>query len=135
MRVELHDNNWAEIRDQLTGGDRRRAKAAIEITVSGDSDSRTFTAELEDRINYALLRQLIVSWSFQQTLPRNASSVEVADGILENLFLEDIEALCAAIKPMYERVMNGPKGRDVSGKVLSITSLDDPEPASPSPTT
>lgn len=135
MRVALHDDNWAEIRDQLTGGDRRRAKAAIEITVSGDNDSRTFTAELEDRINYALLRQLIVSWSFQQTLPRNAVTAEVADGILDNLNLEDVEALCTAIKPMYDRIMNGPKGRAASGKVLSITSLDDQEPGSPSPTT
>ena len=134
MRVELHDGNWAEIRDQLTGGDRRRAKAAIEITIGGD-ESRRFTAELEDRINYALLRQLILSWSFPQTLPRNAADTETADRILDDLDLGDIEALCAAIKPMYDRILNGPKGRNGSGKVLSITSLDDPEPGSPSPTT
>lgn len=134
MRVELHDENWAELRDNLTGGDRRRAKAAIEITIGGD-ESRRFTAELEDRINYALLRQLIVSWSFPQTLPRNAASVEVADQILDDMDLGDIEALASAIKPMYDRVLNGPKGRNGSGKVLSITSLDDPEPASPSPMT
>jgi hypothetical protein len=134
VRVELHDENWAELRDNLTGGDRRRAKAAIEITIGGD-ESRRFTAELEDRINYALLRQLIVSWSFPQTLPRNAASVEVADQILDDMDLGDIEALAAAIKPMYDRVLNGPKGRNDSGKVLSITSLDDPEPGSPSRTT
>lgn len=134
MRVELHDGNYAEIRDQLTGGDRRRAKAAIEITIGGD-ESRRFTAELEDRINYALLRQLIVSWSIPQTLPRNASSIEVADQILDDLPLEDVEALAAAIKPMYDRVLNGPKGRTTSGKPSLTGSVVDPEPDSPSLTT
>lgn len=130
MRVELHDGNHAELRDTLTGGDRRRARNAIEITVGGD-ETRMFNAGLEDRINYALLRQLIVSWSIPQTLPRNAANAEVADQILDDLPLEDIEALCTAIKPMYDRALNGPKDRTISGKVLSTGSPDDLEPASP----
>jgi hypothetical protein len=125
VRVELHDGNHAELRDVLTGGDRRRAKAAIEVTIGGD-DSRHFTAEMEDRINYALLRQLILSWSIPQTLPRNAASPEIADAILDDLPLEDIEELCTAIKPMYDRVVHGPKGRAISGRVLSTTSSDGP---------
>jgi hypothetical protein len=130
MRVQLHDGNFAELRDRLTGGDRRRAKAAIEITVGGD-DTRRFTAELEDRINYALLRQLIIGWSFPQTLPRDAASPEIADQILDDLELEDVEALCKAIKPMYDRILNGPKPQIISGSVSPTGSSEDPEPAGP----
>jgi hypothetical protein len=130
VRVELHDGEHAELRDTLTGGDRRRAKAAVEITIHGD-ESRKITAELEDRINYALLRHLIVSWSLPQTLPRDAASAEIADQILDDLPLEDVEALCLAIKPAYDRCMNGPKGRRaVRGRVLSTSSRDGREPAS-----
>ena len=134
MRVELHDDNHAELRDTLTGGDRRRAKAAIEVTVSGDSDTRTFTAELEDRIYYALLRQLIVSWSIPQTLPRNAATKEIADQIIDDLPLEDLEALVAAVKPMYDRILNGPKGKIISGRPLSTSSSDGQEQPAPSAT-
>jgi hypothetical protein len=128
VRVELHDGNHAELRDQLTGGDRRRAKAAISVTVGGD-EARTFTGELEDKINYALLRGLIVSWSIPQTLPRNAASPEVADGILDDLPIEDIEALCAAVRPHYDRVLNGPKSPTISGSVLSTGTSGVPERA------
>jgi hypothetical protein len=134
VRVQLHDGNYAELRDRLTGGDRRRAKAAIEITVGGD-ETRRFTAELEDRINYALLRQLIVSWSFPQTLPRNAASVEIADQILDDLELDDVEALCKAIRPFYDRILNGPKEKIISGSGLLTGSSPGPEPDALSPTT
>jgi hypothetical protein len=134
VRVELHDGNHAELRDQLSGGDRRRAKAAIQITVGGD-ESRTFTGELEDKINYALLRGLIVSWTLPQTLPRNAASTEIADQILDDLNLEDIEALCAAVRPHYDRVLNGPKATIISGNVLSTTTSDGQAPHSLSVTT
>lgn len=126
MRVELHDGNHADLRDQLTGGDRRRAKAAITVTIGGD-DARTFTGELEDKINYALLRGLIVAWSLPQTLPRNAATTEIADQILDDLHIEDVEALCAAVRPHYDRVLNGPKdSRTISGNVLSTGSSDAP---------
>jgi hypothetical protein len=127
VRVQLHDGNYAELRDRLTGGDRRRAKAAIEITVGGD-DTRRFTAELEDKINYALLRQLILSWSFPQTLPRNAASPEIADQILDDLELDDVEALCKAVRPFYDRVLNGPKEKIISGSVSSTGSSNGQEP-------
>jgi hypothetical protein len=131
VRVQLHDGNYAELRDKLTGGDRRRAKAAIEITVGGD-ETRHFTAELEDRINYALLRQLIVSWSFPQTLPRDAVNAETADQILDDLDLEDVEALCKAIRPYYDRILNGPKEKIISGSVSPTGSSDGQVPAAPS---
>jgi hypothetical protein len=131
VRVELHDGNHAELRDKLTGGDRRRAKSALTVTIGG-SDERTFSGDLEDRINYALLRGLIVSWSLPQTLPRDAAGPEVADQILDDLPIEDIEALCAAVRPHYDRVLNGPKDRIISGSVLPTGSSDAPARRAPS---
>lgn len=134
MRVELHDGNFAELRDNLTAGDRRRAKAAIRVVVGGD-DSREFYGDLEDRINYALLRGMLVAWSIPQTLPKDAATPEVADGILDGLEIEDIEALCDAVRGHYDRVLNGPKQKIISGSVSSTGSSGGPVPRARSPRT
>jgi hypothetical protein len=121
VRVELHDGNHAELRDELTGGDRRAAKGAVQLTISDDG-ARTMTAELEDRINYALLRRLIVSWTLPQPLPRDAVD---PDTLLDDLPLDDVEALCAAVKPHYDRILSaGPKAGTpaISGTVLATGS-------------
>lgn len=128
MRVELRDGNHAELRDRLTAGDRRAAKAAMKFTIGADEE-RILTAEMDEKINYALLRAMIVSWSLPQTLPRNAASDEVAEQILDGLDIEDIEALCEAIKPQRDRVMNGPKAMTVSGSVLPPGSSVPMDPA------
>jgi hypothetical protein len=116
------------MRDNLTAGDRRRAKSAIKVVVGGDDDKREFYGDLEDRINYALLRSMIIAWSFPQTLPRNAATVELADQILDDLSIEDIEALCDAVRPHYDRVLNGPKPKVISGSASSTGSLTGPVP-------
>lgn len=123
MRVELQDGQWAELRDQLTAGDRRMAKSAIAFTIT-DEGSRTISAELEENVYYALLRRMIVLWSFPQPLPRDAVDWE---GVLDNMKIEDLETLAAAVKPHYDRILNGPKARTISGNVLSTTSSDDQE--------
>jgi hypothetical protein len=123
VRVDLHDGNHAELRDELTGGDRRAAKGAVELTINDDGD-RTLTAALEDRINYALLRRLIVSWTLPQPLPRDAVD---PDALLDDLPLDDVEALCTAVKPHYDRILNAtPKAVTpmISGTVLATGSSD-----------
>lgn len=130
MRVELHDGNYAELREQLTAGDRRSAKAAIAFTITDDG-SRTITAELEENVYYALLRRMIVLWSFPQPIPRDAVDWQ---GALDALDIGDLEALAAAAKPHYDRIMSGPKApaeTAVPGSVLSISSLDEPEQSAP----
>lgn len=128
MRVELSGGNHADLRDELNGGDRRAARAAIKITIAGD-ESRQFTAELEDQIMYALLRRLIISWSFPQPLPRDAG-----DDVLNNLPIDDQDALYEAVRPFYDRILNGPKPKVISGNVLATTSSDGQEPVAPSMT-
>jgi hypothetical protein len=128
LRVELSGDHYAELREQMNGNDRRAARAAIEITINGD-ESRQFTAEMEDKIMTALLRRMILSWSLPQTLPRDAVSPEIAGEIIGNLPVDDVDALYDAVRPFYDRVVQGPKKKIISGSVLPTTSLDAPEPA------
>lgn len=120
---------WAELREAVNAGDRRAAKAAVTVTIQGD-ESRVFTAELEDKVMYALLRRLIVSWSLPQPLPSQAVN---AEDVLDQLPIDDQEALYKAVRPVYDRVMGtGPKPATVSGSVSTTGSSDAPEPAVPS---
>lgn len=129
LRVELAAGQWAELREQVNAGDRRAAKAAVVVTVQGD-ESRVFTAELEDKVMYALLRRLIIAWSLPQPLPSQALNPE---DVLDMLPIEDQEALYQAVKPVYDRIMNnGPKPRTVSGSVSTTGSSDAPVPVVPS---
>jgi hypothetical protein len=115
MRVELKDGNWADLREEMTGGDRRAGKAAIKLTISEDG-SREITGELEEKVKYVLLRRLILNWSYPPPLPRDAVDWEAT---LDNLPIEDIEKLGDFVQPYYDRALNGPKPRIVSGSVLS----------------
>ena len=115
MRIELRDGQWAELRDEMNGGDRRAGKAAITLKVAEDG-SREITGELEENIKYVLLRRLIVEWSFPPPLPRDAVDWQ---GAIDRLHIDDIEALSEAVQPMYDRVLNGPKSPTISGTVLS----------------
>jgi len=115
MRIELRDGQWAELRDEMNGGDRRAGKAAITLKVAEDG-SREITGELEENIKYVLLRRLIVDWSFPPPLPRDAVDWQ---GTIDRLHIDDIEALSDAVQPMYDRVLNGPKSPTISGTVLS----------------
>lgn len=124
MRVQLSAGNHADLRDEPNGGDRRAARGAISITINGD-ESRVFTAELEDRIMYALLKRMIIGWTLAQPLPGQAVD---GDAILNNLSMDDQDALYQAVRPVYDRVLNGPKPQTISGSVLPTTSSGDPAP-------
>jgi hypothetical protein len=126
LRVELSGDHYAELREGMNGNDRRAARAAIEITINGD-ESRQFTAEMEDKIMTALLRRMILSWTLPQSLPRDAVSPEVAGEIIGNLPIEDVDALYDAVRPHYDRVIQGPKKKIISGSVLPTTSSGDLE--------
>lgn len=131
MRVELKDGQWADLRDQITGGDRRAAKNAIHLHINEDG-SRELSGDLDDSIKYALLRRLIVDWSFPPPLPRDAVDWE---GRLDGLDDEDLGLLYDAIQPVYDRVLAGPKRQIISGSVLSPGSLDGQALPAPYPTT
>ena len=132
-RVELSKGGWAELRDQITGGDRRAARAAVQVTVRSD-EARVVSAELEDNVMYALLARLITGWSLAQPLPGQAL---VPADVLDALDLDDQEALYLAVRPTYERIMTGGPKKEtkaISGRVLSTGSSEGQEPGSPSTT-
>jgi len=126
MRVDLPSGHWAELRDNLLRGDVRFARKAMKITWDRD-DSRTVDLSFEDEVTGALLYRMIVAWDVGQTLPRNAQTLELAQGILDMLDDEDYKALAKAIRPMYLKVMERPADdespKDESGPT-GISSSD-----------
>jgi hypothetical protein len=126
MRVELKDGGFAELRDKILGSDRLAAKAAIRLHVNEDG-SREISGDLDDLVKLALLRRLIVDWSYGQPLPHQAHSAEQAQDILTGIDDEDLGALYEAVQPVYDRVLSNPKRKIISGSVLSDGSSADPE--------
>jgi hypothetical protein len=123
MRIELRNGGWAEVREEMNGGDRRIGKAAIHLKIAEDG-SREMTGELEENVRYALLRRLIVGWSYPPPLPKDAVDWVAT---LDNLHIDDIETLAEFVQPFQDRVLNGPKSRIISGNVLSPGTSDDQE--------
>jgi hypothetical protein len=121
MRVELKDGQWADLRDQVTGGDRRAAKHAIQLHINEDG-SRELTGDLDDQVKYVLLRRLIVDWSYPPPLPRDAVDWE---GVIDKLDDDDLGALYEAVQPVYDRVLASPKRKIISGSVVSTGSSDE----------
>jgi hypothetical protein len=134
MRVELKDGQWAELRDKILGADRLAAKKAIRLHINEDG-SRELEGDLDERIKLALLRRLIVEWSFPPPLPHQAQTMEQAETILGNLDEEDLASLYDAVQPVYDRVLAGPKRKIISGSVVSTGSSDGQEPAAQLTTT
>lgn len=106
MKVELSGGFEAEIRENLTGGDRRAVNKAIVITVAEDG-SRLVCADMQDSVKTALLRRLITSWTIPNLpIPAEATDEDGGpDGVLDGLPLEDLEALDKAVQPAYDRIM------------------------------
>ena len=115
MRVDLPSGHWAELRDNLLRGDVRFARKAMKITFDRD-DARTVDLSFEDDVTGALLYRMIVAWDVGQTLPRNAQTLELAQGILDMLDDEDYKALAKAVRPMYLKVMERPADDEESPK-------------------
>jgi len=140
MRVDLPSGHWAELRDNLLRGDVRFARKAMKITFDRD-DARTVDLSFEDDVTGALLYRMIVAWDIGQTLPRNAQTLELAQGILDLLDEADYKALATAIRPMYLKVMErpaddeeSPKGASGDTVISSSGGLESPGLAIPSTT-
>jgi hypothetical protein len=140
MRVDLPSGHWAELRDNLLRGDVRFARKAMKITIDRD-DARTVDLSFEDEVTGALLYRMIVGWDIGQTLPRNAQTLELAQGILDMLDDQDYKALAKAVRPMYLKVMerpaddeDTPKGAFDGTGTSSSAALESPGPAIPSST-
>jgi hypothetical protein len=104
VRVELPSGGWAEIRENLKGKDRVAAQNAVRLELDQDGVT-TMAGAATERICEALLSRLITAWSFG--IPPPAGNLNPADA-LEDLDLEDYNALIEAAMPLVEKVTPRP---------------------------
>jgi hypothetical protein len=125
LHVDLPSGHHAELRDDLLRGDVRFAKKAMKIRVSEDRSYIT-DPSLEDDVTGALLYRMIVSWDIGQSVPRQAQTLDLAQGILDLLPDEDYKALAQAVRPFYLRVMERPAEeegpKEESGNTVTSSS-------------
>jgi hypothetical protein len=107
MKVDLPSGNWAELRDKLKGGDRMAAMEAVRVEVA--DGKTTVDGSVEARVCNALLARLITAWSFEG-VPPPATHINPVT-VLEDLDLDDYNALCEAIEPYVEKVTPRPNRR------------------------
>ena len=134
MDITLPSGHTAVIRDQFLRGDRRMANRVIEVSASADGSYRVNMGVIGDDVTDALLKRMLIGWDYPQTLPRDAANDPIAQKILDELPDDDYEALAAAVKPWYDKVMEF--GQDVpdpkSGSAGTGTgSSAAPEPPGP----
>jgi hypothetical protein len=112
-RVELPSGGWVEYRENLTVQDRIAANSALSFRFEPGPDGtevRTMTGGSDDRMRIALLGRIITAWSFPGVPPPSSNIADPADLIGSVLDLDDYEAVCDAIAPLFARVLrSGPK--------------------------
>lgn len=117
MRVELPEENWAELRDasDLRAKDKIAVQRAIvfsmrspETTEDGQEEARVpVSAGLAEDMVIAMLSRVITSWSLQPPAP-------VTRETLEDLPLATYTALSDAIVPHLEAVRSAPNRRTLT---------------------
>ena len=122
MRIDLPSKqadgasaNWVEVRSNLTVQDRIAANSALSFRFEPGPDGtevRTMTGGSDDRMRIALLGRIITGWSFPGVPAPAQNIADPADLIDSVLDLDDYEAVCDAIAPLFARVLrSGPKRR------------------------
>lgn len=112
MRIELPSGGWIELRDRLMAQDKMAVQAAIRVVYEpapGDDsrEVRRVDGGTDDRMRVALLSRIITAWSFAG-VPVPASNIaDPEDLIGSTLDLDDYEAVCEAVQPLFLRVVRG----------------------------
>lgn len=105
--------NWVEVRDRLSVQDRIEANAALTFRFEPGPDNtevRTMTGGSDDKMRIALLGRIITAWSFPG-IPAPAQNIASPEDLIDSVLdLDDYEAVCDAIAPLFQRILrNGPK--------------------------
>jgi hypothetical protein len=91
VRVELPDNNWVDIREKITHGERNAF-----IRVLAATEGNTILRAIES--NDFMVQTMIDAWSFDLPLP----SVDPTS--LDKLDHEDVNAVMGALRPHMQHL-------------------------------
>ena len=104
MDITLPSGHKVTLRDQFLRGDRRRARPQQKVALGADGRPAYVEVPSDEDIIGRILRDMIVGWDVPQRLPREAETVELAQGILDTLPDEDYEVLMEAVRPFFLKV-------------------------------
>jgi hypothetical protein len=100
VQVTLPSGNTVDLRDKLTAKDKFAVQAVIRLSLDTATGLQESSGSLVNDMRNALLGRLITAWSFSWPIPDNN-----AGNPLEELDLDDYDALSEAVEPMLEKVV------------------------------
>lgn len=102
MRIELANDQWIDVREEIKGGDIFAVREASKVPLSEDGRPAEMSFQkLEDDQLIALSFRVITGWSFQVPLP---GSVAAARSVLSDLSGADLRKFRAGMKPLLDLV-------------------------------
>ena len=102
MRIELTNDQWIEVREEIKGGDIFAVRKASKVPLGEDGRPAEMSFQgLEDDQLIALAHRVITGWSFQVPLP---GSVAAAESVLSDLSGADLKKFRAGMKPLLDLV-------------------------------
>ena len=106
MQIELPSGNTVDLRDSLTAKDKFRVQSAVRLSLDTATGLQESTGGLVNDMRNALLKELITAWSFAWPIPSNNLG-----NPLEEMDLDDYNALADEVEPLLEKVVAGPNRR------------------------
>lgn len=130
MRVTLPNGDWAELRENVKGGDRKAFKGAIKFKVNTEGGFQEIAGDLQECQRYAVLRRLITSWSLTDYPIPLAEPPDIAEPVLERLDLDYLDPMLEAIEPLIEKIEKSGKSSKTSAAGSSDGSSAETPPTS-----
>jgi hypothetical protein len=102
MRIDLTNDQWIEVREEIKGGDIFAVRKASKVPLGEDGRPAEMSFQgLEDDQLIALAFRVITGWSFQVPLP---GSVAAAESVLSDLSGPDLKKFRTGMKPLLDLV-------------------------------
>jgi hypothetical protein len=109
--LTLPSNATVTYRDALTAKDKFRVQAAIRLSLDTATGLQESSGSIVNDMRNALLCGIITAWSFD-----NLPLPSIQASVLDDLDLDDYNALADAVEPLLDKVVNaGPNRRERSG--------------------
>ena len=102
MRIDLANDQWVEVREEIKGGDIFAVRKAARVPLGEDGRPSEMSFQgLEDDQLIALAHRVITGWSFQVPLPGSAAA---AESVLSDLSGPDLRKFRAGMRPLLDLV-------------------------------
>ena len=126
LDITLPSGHHVTLRDTFMRGDVVAARKALKFDMDADG-TRHMDLSVDEAVNGAIMRAMIIGWDFPSPLPREAATAELADGVLNTVLdADDDEALTRALRPWYLKVMRRGGDEDPNSRsgatVISISA-------------